>query len=156
MIRYFESPRAPHHSPIHIENQSNSRFSHSPPESHDPITHALEESYVASAIAKRKFCSFFMFYCLSSLKVCTCFSSTCNVTKHHDTSAACLSCSFNILFFVDTSQLRTIWFELFHLYCMLVCLNIFLGNHAITYTSQPMHWWPHWKYHLTWFGPCSA
>lgn len=94
--KYVESPYAPHQSPIHIENQSNSHFLHPPPETHDPIAHALE-SYVASTTAKQNFSSFFMFACLLSSKVCICLSLMQNVTKHHDTSTQCLSRAFNFL-----------------------------------------------------------
>lgn len=50
--KYLDYPQYPHHSLVHIENQSNSLFSHPPPESHDTISHELEESYVASIVAK--------------------------------------------------------------------------------------------------------
>lgn len=66
--KYVESPQAPHYFLVHIENKSSLQFPHPPPESHDPISHALEESYVVSTIAKQKFSSFFMFSHLSRLK----------------------------------------------------------------------------------------
>lgn len=40
----FETPQVPHHSPVCIEDQFSLQISHPPPESHDSISHALEES----------------------------------------------------------------------------------------------------------------
>lgn len=54
----IESPQAPHHSHVCIENQRDPQISHPPSESNDPIAYALEESYVASHVAKQKFSSF--------------------------------------------------------------------------------------------------
>lgn len=59
-----ESFQDPHHSLVHIESQSILQFSHPPSVSHDPITQLLEESYMASTVAKIFFCYFFMFACL--------------------------------------------------------------------------------------------
>jgi len=67
-----ELPQDAHHSLVHIENQCDLQVSHPPLESHDLITHALEESYIGSHVAKRKFSSFCMFSCFSRSKVCTC------------------------------------------------------------------------------------
>lgn len=50
--RFVETPHAPHHSPIYIEDQFSLQISHPPPQSHDPITHELEESYTTSTLAK--------------------------------------------------------------------------------------------------------
>lgn len=47
-----ESPQTPHHSLVHIENQSNSQFLYPPLESHDPFAHVLEESYMTSTATK--------------------------------------------------------------------------------------------------------
>ena len=42
-----ETPKAPHHSSISAEDQSHTQIIHLPLEPHNPITHALEESYIA-------------------------------------------------------------------------------------------------------------
>ena len=63
--KFVETPKAPHHSPFFIEYQPTSQNSHPPPESHDPIAHALGESYTTSTLAKRKLSIFIMFYHLS-------------------------------------------------------------------------------------------
>jgi len=44
----FQSPEAPHHSYVCIEDQSHTQIILPLLELHDPITHALEESYIAS------------------------------------------------------------------------------------------------------------
>lgn len=62
-----ESPQAPNHSLVHIENKPISHFSYRPPEENDPIAHALEESYLSSIVTKQKIyfilhvCSFVTF-----------------------------------------------------------------------------------------------
>jgi len=138
-----ESPQAPHHSLVHIENQSDLQISHPTLESHNPITHALEESYVANHVAKQKLSSFCMFSRLSISKECTCLSSAHNLIQHYGTSIECLSCAFTLFFSVDVSKLRLCWFTLIYLSCLLFCVNIFLVNHAFTYMCQNMHQWLH-------------
>jgi len=46
-----QSLEAPHHSFVCIEDQSHAHLMLPPLELHDPITHALEESYIASTRA---------------------------------------------------------------------------------------------------------
>lgn len=134
----IETPQAPHHSLVHIENQFDLHILHPPPETHDPIAHALEESYVASHVAKHKLSYFCMFARLSRSKECTCLLYAYCVSPHHGTSIECLSCAFNLFFSVDTFKLRACWFSLFYLSCMLVCMNRFLVDHAFTNMGQPM------------------
>jgi len=50
----FETLKAPHHSMLCIEDQPNTHISLPPLELHDPIAHALEESYIASTHAQHK------------------------------------------------------------------------------------------------------
>jgi len=42
----FQTPKAPHHSFVCIEDQSHTQIMLPPLKRHDPITHALEESYI--------------------------------------------------------------------------------------------------------------
>ena len=46
---------------FYTEDQLNSQNSHPPLESHDPITHALNESYRTSILAKRNLSLFLIF-----------------------------------------------------------------------------------------------
>ena len=46
-----ETPKAPHHSSVCIEDQSHTQIMLPPLKLHDPITHTLEESYIASTRA---------------------------------------------------------------------------------------------------------
>jgi len=111
--KFVKTPQAPHHSPVFIEDQSSLHISHPPPKSHDHIAYAWS-------------------------KECTYSSSMQNVLQQHGMSAECLSCSFTLLFFVDTFKLRAGWFLLYYLSCVLVYLNIFLVNHAFTNMGQPI------------------
>jgi len=61
----FEKPKPPHHSSVCIEDQSNTHISLPPLEPHDPITHALEESYTVSTLAQCKSSMFLTFSCMS-------------------------------------------------------------------------------------------
>ena len=47
-----QSPKAPHHSFVCIEDPFHTQFTSPPLELHDPITHALEESYIVSTHAQ--------------------------------------------------------------------------------------------------------
>lgn len=144
-----ETPQAPHHSHVYIEDQSSSQISLPPPESSDPIAHALEESYTTNTLLKRKFSSFFMFARHTRSKECTCLSSTHSVLQHHGTFAECLSCAFTLFFSVDTFKLQACWSTLSYLFCLLVYMLIFPVYHAFTNMGQPMPQWLHWKYHST-------
>jgi len=46
-----ETPKAPHHSSVCIDDQSHTQISLPLLELHNPITHALEESYITSTRA---------------------------------------------------------------------------------------------------------
>ena len=61
----FETPKAPHHSSVCIEDQYNTQIWFPPLELHDPIAHALEESYIESTLAQRKWSTFLAFACMS-------------------------------------------------------------------------------------------
>jgi len=136
--KYFETPKAPHHSLVDIEDQSSSQNSHPPPESHDPIAHALEESYTTSTLAKHKFSFFLMFSRLSQPKECACLSSTRSVMHDHDTSTKFLSYAFILFFSVDIFKLRVCWYSLLYLSCLLVYTLVFIVNHSFTNMGQPM------------------
>jgi len=68
--KFVETPTASHHSPVYIEDQSSSQSSHPPTKSHDPIAHALEESYTMSTLVKSMLSFFFMFNHLLRSKEC--------------------------------------------------------------------------------------
>jgi len=56
-----QSPDTPHHSSICIEDQSHTQIMLPPLKLHDPIAHALEESYIASTCAQCKLSLFLSF-----------------------------------------------------------------------------------------------
>jgi len=85
--KFVETPKASHHSPFCIEDQSSSQISHHPPKSHDPITQALEESNTMSTHVKHKLSFLFMFPHLSWSTKCACLLSMHSVLHNHDTSA---------------------------------------------------------------------
>lgn len=60
-----ETCKAPHHSLLCIQDQSNTHISLPPLELHDPIAHALKESYTTSTLAQRKWSNFLTFSCMS-------------------------------------------------------------------------------------------
>ena len=121
----FETPKAPHHFLLHIEDQPNTQISLPPPKSHDPIAHALEESYTANTLARHKLHLFLMFACLSQSRECACLSSTRSVSQHHVKSAKCLSCAFTLFFSVDVLELGACWSLLINLSSSLVYMHIF-------------------------------
>jgi len=57
--------KAPHHSSVCTIVQSNTQILLPPLELHYPITHALEESYIASTCVRRKLYFFLSFACMS-------------------------------------------------------------------------------------------
>lgn len=97
----IEIPQAPHHSLVHIENQYDLHILHPPPKSYDPIIDALEESYVASHVAKSKLSSFCMFSHMLRSKECKCLLSIHGMLPHHGMSLECLSCVFTSFFSMD-------------------------------------------------------
>jgi len=119
-----ETPKAPHHSSLCIEVQSNTQNFLPPPESHDPITHALKELYTASKLARHKLSLFLMFSCLSQSRECAPLSSTCNVSQHHLKFVECLSCASTLFFVVETFKLGLCWPSLLNLSCSLVYMYI--------------------------------
>jgi len=134
-IEYF---KAPHHSVVHIENQSPLQFYHPPFVSHDIIAQSLEESYVASEVTKRKFSSFFMFSRFQSSKGFACMSSGRNVYTHHHAPIECFTFMFITFFSTCSFKLRMFWFALSYLFCLLLCLYIFLDMHSHTFIDHPM------------------
>ena len=76
----FETPKAPHHSSVCIEDPSHTHVIFPPLELHDPVTHALEESYIASTRVRRKLSLFLLFACMSQSRVCLCFKVAHSVT----------------------------------------------------------------------------
>jgi len=98
----FQSPKAPHHSSVCIEDPSHSHITLPPLELHDPITHALEESYIASTRARCKLSLFLSFACMSHSVLCLCFKVACSVTQHHDKSTDYPSCTSAHLCLVGT------------------------------------------------------
>jgi len=143
--KIFETPKAPHHSSLCTEDQSNIRISLPPLKSHDPMAYALEESFTTSTLARCKLSLFLMFACLSQSRECICLSSLRSVSQHYGKSIACLSCAFTLFFSMDALKLRVCWSSLLYLSCFLVWLTMLFINHAFTNMGQPMHRWLHWK-----------
>ena len=75
-----QTPKAPHHSSVCIEDQSHTQIMLPPLELHDPIAHALEESYIAGTRAQHKFYLFLSFSCMSQSRVCV-FLTTIEIDK---------------------------------------------------------------------------
>jgi len=88
-----QSPKAPHYSSVCVEDPSHTQITLPPLELHDPIAHALEESYIASTRSRRKLSLFLSFACMSQSRVCFCFKVARSVTQHHDKSMDCPSCT---------------------------------------------------------------
>ena len=128
----FETPEAPHHSSICIEDQSNTQISLPPLELHDPIAHALEESYTASTLVQRKWYTFLMFSCISHLRECIHLTSTCSATQHHGKSTVCMSCVCTHLCSVDTFKPGVCLASLLYFSCLLVCIAMLFMNHSFT------------------------
>ena len=81
-----QSPKAPHHSFVCIEDPSHTQITLPPLELHDPIAHALEESYIAGTHARRKLSLFLLFACMSQLRVCVFLTVACSFAQNHDKS----------------------------------------------------------------------
>ena len=60
-----QTPEAPHHTYVCIEYQSHTQISLPPLELHNPIAHALEESYTTSTLVQRKWSTFLTFSSMS-------------------------------------------------------------------------------------------
>jgi len=60
-----ETLKAPHHSLFCIKYQPNTQISRPPLKLHNPIAHALEESYTASTHAQHKWSTFLTFSYMS-------------------------------------------------------------------------------------------
>jgi len=134
-----ETPKASYHSSICIKDQYNTQITLPPPESHDPITHALEESYTISTLGRCKFSMFLTFACLSQSRECILLTSTRSVSHHHDKSTGCVLCAFTFFFSVDAFKLGVCLSSLLYLSCLLVCFIFLFANHAFTNMGQPMH-----------------
>jgi len=144
-----ETCKAPHHSSVCIEDQYNTQISLPPLELHDPISHALEESYSESTLAQRRWSTFIMYACISQSRVCIYLTSTRCVTQHHGMSRDHMSCTFTHFCFVDACKLRVCLSSLLYLSHLLVHTTMLFANHAFTDMDQPMCQWLHWKYHFT-------
>ena len=81
-----ETRKAHHHSMLCIQDQSNTQISLPPLELHDPMAHALEESYIASTLAQCKWSTFLTFACMSQSRECIHSTSVCSVAQHHGKS----------------------------------------------------------------------
>ena len=57
----FQTLKAPHHSFVCTQDQYNTIILLPPRELHNPITHALEESYTSSTLVKHKWSTFLTF-----------------------------------------------------------------------------------------------
>lgn len=141
--------KAPHHTLLCIEYQPNIQMSLPPLELHDPITRALEESYIESTHAQHKWSTFLTFSCMSQLKECIYSTSSHSEAQHHGNTIECLSCTFTHLCYVVVCKLRVCLSSLLYLSCSLVHKNILFANHAFTIMGQVMCQWLHWKYHFT-------
>lgn len=58
---FFQRLKAPHHSSLCTQDQSNTQILLPPLKLHDPIAHALEEYYIASTLAQHKWSTFLTF-----------------------------------------------------------------------------------------------
>lgn len=144
-----ETLKAPHHSIHFIKYQPNTQISLPPLELHDPIAHALEESYIESTHAQHKWSIFLTFSCMSQSRECTHSRFACSVGKHHGSSTKCMSCAFTYLYSVVAYKLGVCLSSLLYLSCLLVHITVLFMNHAFTNVGQPMRRWLHWKYHFT-------
>lgn len=89
----IKSPQSPHHLSVCIEDQSHTQIILPPLELRDPISHALEEPYIANTHARCKLSLSFSFACMSQSRVCLCFKVACSVTQHYDKSMNYSSCT---------------------------------------------------------------
>jgi hypothetical protein len=114
-----QTPKAPHHSSVCIEDQSHTQISLPPLELHDPIAHALEESYIASTRVHDASClCFFRLLACHSQECAYASTSARSVTQHHDKSTDCMSCTCTHLCSVGTFKLKCVCL---HCYIFLVC-----------------------------------
>lgn len=93
-----EAPKAPYHSYVCTNDQSNTQIWLPLLESHDPIAYALKESFTASTMTRRKLSLFLMFSCLWQSRECICLSSIRSVSQHRGNSKKCLSCASTFFF----------------------------------------------------------
>jgi len=128
----FKTPKVPHHSLLHIEDQPNTHISLPPLWSHDPITQDLEEYYTTSALAKHKLLVFLMFSWMSQSKEYVCLPYVGSASQHHRTSTGCLFYAFALFYSVDVLELETCWSSLIYISCLLVNMHNFLVNHTFT------------------------
>lgn len=73
-----QSPKAPHHPSVCIEDQSHTYIMLTPLELHNPIAHALEEYYIESTCARHKLSLFIYFTCMSQPGAFICFKVACS------------------------------------------------------------------------------
>jgi len=130
--KFFETPKAPHHSFVCIEDQFHTQIMLPPLEPHDPIAHPLEESYIARTCARLKLALFILFACISRSRVCVCLIDTRSVAQHRDKSINCMSCTCTHLCSMDTFKLEMCLYSLLYLSCFLVHTVVLFENHAFT------------------------
>ena len=145
--KIFETRKAPHHSLLCIKDQPNTQISLPPLELHDPIAHALEESYTTNTHAQHKWSTFLTFSCMSQLRECIHSIIAHSVAQHHGSTTECMSCTSTHLCSMVTYKLRVFFPSLLYISCFLVRIAVLFANHAFTNMGQPMHLWLHWKYH---------
>jgi len=119
-----ETLKAPHHSLLFTKDQPNTHILLPPLELHDPITHALEESYTASTHSQHKWSTFLTFACMSQSRECIHSTSACSVAQHHGSTTECMSCTITHLCFVVTCKLGVCLSSLLH-------LSFFLGRTTV-------------------------
>jgi len=127
-----ETLKAPHHSLLCIEDQPNTQISLPPLGLHNPIAHALEESYTASTHAQDKWSTFLMFSCMSQSRECIHSTSACGVAQHHGSTTEFMSFTFTHLGSVVTCKLGVCLSSLLHISCLLVHTNVLFANNAFT------------------------
>ena len=141
--KIVQSPKAPHHSYVCIEDPSHTQITLPPLKLHDPIAHALEESYIASTHVRCKLSLFLSFSCMSQSRVCVCLTSAHSVAQHHGKSTDYMSCTRTHVCFVDAFKLGVYLSSLLYLSCLLVHTVVLFANHAFTNMGRPMHPWLH-------------
>ena len=133
-----ETTKAPHHSSLCTEDQSHTQILLPPLKLHDPITHALEESYILSTCARRRLSLFLSFTCMSQSRVCICLTVARSAVQHHEKPMDCMPCTCTHLCSVDTFKHGVCLYSFLYLSCLLVRTNVLLVDHAFTNMGQPM------------------
>ena len=127
-----------------------------PLELHDPIAHALEESYIESTRVRHTLSLFLSFACMSQSRVCMCLKAARSVTQRcgKSTDHMLYTCTHSCS--MDTLKHGVCLSSLLYLSCLVVHTTGLLMDQAFTNMGQPMCQWLHWKYHFTWSAPCTV